>query len=42
MTERVSRLLRSQRDFVADASHELRTPLTGLRLQLEEVRDVTS
>ena len=41
MTERVSRLLRSQRDFVADASHELRTPLTGLRLQLEEVRDVT-
>jgi signal transduction histidine kinase len=41
MTERVSRLLRSQRDFVADASHELRTPLTGLRLQLEEVRDAT-
>jgi signal transduction histidine kinase len=41
MTERVARLLRSQRDFVADASHELRTPLTGLRLQLEEVRDAT-
>ena len=41
MTERVSRLLRSQRDFVADASHELRTPLTGLRLQLEEVREAT-
>lgn len=42
MTTRISRLLESQRNFVADASHQLRTPLTGVRLRLEELCETTA
>jgi len=37
MADRLEEMVRSQRQFVADASHQLRSPLTALRLRLETV-----
>ncbi|MFJ9842534.1 sensor histidine kinase [Kitasatospora sp. NPDC101155] len=37
MADRVTQLLESEREFVADLSHRLRTPLTALRLATDQV-----
>lgn len=39
LAERVGRLLRAERDAVADLSHRLRTPVTALRLDTEMITD---
>lgn len=39
LAERVGRLLRSERDAIADLSHRLRTPVTALRLDTEMISD---
>ncbi|MEU9735951.1 HAMP domain-containing sensor histidine kinase [Streptomyces sp. NPDC048002] len=37
MTDRLARLMQSEREFAADLSHRLRTPLTALKLDVDAV-----
>ena len=38
-THRVSELVRTERDLVADVTHQLRTPLTAIGLRIDEVAE---